>query len=141
MKRPPRDPNARFLDRSMLAGIVAGGLTLALISGGAFMFSLSSLGVDGARTLALVSWLVGHAVLGVVMGWERRPVSVRGLVNNPAMLGWIGAAAAFSLALLLVPGLAMLLHARPVEPGAAAVALAVAVLVPFWLEIPKRLRS
>ena len=140
MRRPPRDPRARFLDRSMLLGILAGGLTLAIISGGAFVLSLPALGVDRARTLAMASWLVGHAMLGIVMGWERRPVSLPGLMDNPAMLAWVGAAAAFALALLFVPGLGSLLHARQVPAGRAGLAITAAVVVPLWLEVAKRLR-
>ena len=139
MKRPPRDPKARFLDRSMLTGIVSGGLTLAVISGGAFLVSLPMLGVDSARTLALVSWMVGHAVLGIVMGWERRPVALKDLIANQAMLGWAGAAAAFALAILLLPGLAGVLHAGPVNPLPALIALSASLVVPLWLEAAKRL--
>jgi Ca2+-transporting ATPase len=138
MRRPPRDPRARFLDRSMLAGIISGGLTLAVVSGGAFLIGLPILGLDGARTLALVSWLVGHAMLGIVMGWERRPVSLADLFANQAMLGWVGAALAFALSLVLLPAVGGLLHAGRVPIQIAALAIAGAVLVPLWLEVAKR---
>jgi Ca2+-transporting ATPase len=41
MRRPPRRPDKPFLDRSMVAGILAGGLTLAAITGAAFVVGLS----------------------------------------------------------------------------------------------------
>jgi hypothetical protein len=36
MRRSPRDPSAPFLDRTLVAGIAAGGLTLAAATGGLF---------------------------------------------------------------------------------------------------------
>src|SRR5262252_7531825 len=62
MRRRPRDPSARLIDRNMLAVIVAGGATLAALVGGAYLLALPSLGVTGARTLALVCWLTVHRV-------------------------------------------------------------------------------
>ena len=140
MRRPPRNPRARFLDRSMLAGIFAGGLTLAILSGVAFMVALPAFGVDGARTLALVSWIVGHAVLGIVMGWERQPVALLALLRNWAMLAWAAGAAAFALLLIAVPPFASLLHAGHVPLPAAVLALGAAVVAPLWLEVAKRVR-
>jgi P-type Ca2+ transporter type 2C len=140
MQRPPRNPRARFLDRSMLSGILAGGLTLAMLSGGAFLVALPALGVDGARTLALVSWMVGHALLGIVMGWERQPVALRALLRNWAMLAWAAGAAVFALAIVFVAPFAALLHAGPVPPLAAMLTLGAAVVAPLWLEAAKGVR-
>jgi hypothetical protein len=119
----------------MLGGIVAGGLTLALVSGGAFLVALPALGVDSARMLALVSWMMGHAVLGIVMGWERTPVAVSALRTNWAMLAWAGAAAAFVLGLVVIPPFAAPLHAGRVPVQALLLACGAAVLVPLWLEL------
>jgi P-type Ca2+ transporter type 2C len=140
MRRPPRDPRARFLDRSMLVGIAQGGLTLAVLSGGVFLVSLSAMGVDSARTLALVAWLIGHAVLGIIMGWERRPVPPADLLRNPAMLAWVGASALFALLLLTVPAFGALLHAGPVGLAPALATVLAAVVFPLWLEVAKRVR-
>src|SRR5207302_1100448 len=95
MQRRPRSPRARLLDRRMLGGILGGGLTLALLVGLVYAYGLDFLTVDGARTLALVCWLLGHATLGVAMGWERRPISLSALAHNPAMIAWAAAATAF----------------------------------------------
>jgi Ca2+-transporting ATPase len=141
MRRRPRDPRSRFLDRPMLAGIFAGGLTLACLTGIAYAASLGPLGVPGARTMALVTWLVGQATLGVVMGWERRPLAAGDLLVNPAMLLWALASTAFALALLAFPQLASLLHAGTVPPLAAAAAVLAGIVVPLWLEALKRIRA
>jgi Ca2+-transporting ATPase len=138
MRRRPRDPRARIIDRRMAAGIVAGGLTLALVVGVAYALALQPLGVDGARTLAMTAWLVGHAALGVSMAWERRPIAPRDLAANPALLGWAGASLLFAAAILAWPPLRTLLHGGPVPAPVAAVTILVALAAPFWLEALKR---
>src|SRR5712691_10968950 len=141
MQRPPRRPDKPFLDRSMVAGIIAGGLTLAAITGAAFVAGLTRYPVESARTLALVAWLVGHAVLGIVVAWERRPVSLRDLVANRALIGWAAAAAIFAAIITLVGPVREGLHAGSVPIFAAALAALTALLAPLWLELVKRLRS
>ncbi len=141
MRRRPRDPRARIFDRRMVAGILAGALTLTAVTGVAYVLALGPLGVEGARTLALVGWLAGHASLGVVMGWERRPIAPRDLLANPAMLLWAGAAAAFAVALLGWAPLRTLLHARPVPALTGALVLAVGLAAPLWLDAVKRWRA
>jgi Ca2+-transporting ATPase len=141
MRRRPRNPAARLIDRNMLAVIVAGGATLAVLVGGAYLLALPSLGVTGARTLALVCWLIGHVALALVMVWERRPLVLSDLQSNPALAVWVVTATALALALLAVPSVATLLHAGPVPVMAAALAVVGGVVVPLWLEGLKRLRN
>ncbi len=140
MRRRPRDPAARFLDSSMLWGMGAGAVTLAALAGGAYAIGLATLGVSGARSLALVAWLVGHAVLGLVMGWERIPLGPREVLANPAMIAWAAAALGLAVALLASSSLAELLHAGPVPVPAAAATIVVGLAGPLWLEGAKRLR-
>jgi Ca2+-transporting ATPase len=140
MRRRPRDPAARFLDSSMLWGMGAGGVTLAALAGGAYAIGLAALGVSGARTLALVAWLAGHAMLGLVMGWERVPLRAREVLANPAMVAWAGAALGLAVALLASTSLATLLHAAPVPVPAAVATMVAGLAGPLWLEGAKRLR-
>jgi hypothetical protein len=97
--------------------------------------------VEGARTLALAGWLVGHAALGVAMGWERRPIEPRDLPANPAMLLWAGTALVFAVAVLAWRPLQVLLHAGPVPVWAGVLVVAVGLVAPFWLEGLKRFRA
>jgi len=141
MRRRPRDPRARILDRRMLLAIAAGGLTLAVLTGVVFLLALGPHGVTGARTLALVCWLVGHATLGVAMGWGRRPIVLRDLARNPAMLLWAAAAVVFAVGVLIWPPLQAALHAGPVPIWTGVVALSVSLVTPFWMEGAKRVRA
>jgi Ca2+-transporting ATPase len=141
MRRRPRDPRSRFLDRPMIAGILAGGVTLAVLTGLAYVLALGPLGVASARTVALVCWLVGHATLGVVMGWERRPLVPGDLLANPAMLAWACASVAFAITLVAVPQVAFVMHAGPLPPPVAGLAILAGLVGPLWLEAVKRLRA
>jgi P-type Ca2+ transporter type 2C len=141
MRRPPRDPAAPFVDGPLAAGIAAGGLTLALATGAMFLLGLTAVGVDGARTMAVVTWMLCHAVLGVVMGWERRPVSLRGLRRTPAMLAWVAASFLFAATMLALPAFRDVLRGGPVSWPLAGIAVVVAALAPLWLEAVKRVRG
>jgi P-type Ca2+ transporter type 2C len=141
MRRRPRDPSAPVLDRRLLAGVATGGLTLAAVSLAAYLAALGPLGVEGARTLALVCWLTGHAALGMAMAWERRPIELRDLVANPAMLAWAATAVAFAVGVLAWPPLRVLLHAGPVPAWAGVLAAVGGLAVPFWPEGVKRVRA
>jgi Ca2+-transporting ATPase len=140
MRRRPRDPRGRFLDRQMVTGIVAGGLTLACLTAIVYVLGLLALGLPAARTLALASWLIGQAALAVVLGWERRPIRLPDLAANPAMLIWAGSGLLLALALLASPPLAALLHGGPVPALAALLTVAASAAAPFWLELAKRRR-
>jgi Ca2+-transporting ATPase len=97
IRRPPRDPDARFFDRAMVVGLLAGGITLAGIVFAAFLVGLDHFGLAEARTLALIAWMVGHAALGVAMaGGVRSPV---GLLRRAALLAWAGVALLFAAGL------------------------------------------
>jgi Ca2+-transporting ATPase len=140
MSRPPRALRARFFDGRMLFGIIAGAITLGLLTGGSFLVAYSSLGVAPARCLALVSWLIGHVSLGIAMGWERRGVTLADLRANPALLIWAGAAIALTILLLGIPPFAALLQVGPIPLQTAAAAVVLSAIVPLWLEIPTWLR-
>jgi P-type Ca2+ transporter type 2C len=140
MSRPPRASKARFFDRRMLFGIIGGTITLGLLTGGAFLYAYSSLGVAPARCLALVCWLIGHVSLGIAMGWERRGVTVADLRANPALLIWAGSAIALTILLVGIPPFGALLQVGSIPLQTAAVAVVLSAIVPLWLEIPTRLR-
>jgi P-type Ca2+ transporter type 2C len=140
MRRRPRPLHMKPFDGGMLSGIIAGGLTLALIGGGVYVYALSmpSLGVPGARTLALACWLIAQASLGVVMAWERRGSSLVRLFENKAMVIWALAAIVFAAIVLFIPPVQALLHAGSVPLQTAAIAAAASLILPWWLELVKR---
>lgn len=147
MRRPPRDPTARFLDRSMLAGLFAGAVTLAAVVFAAFWVGAGRFGVGGGHTLALVAWMVGHAALGLAMAGGGGLGFIRGLARNPPMLGWAACAVAFAVLIVSVPGIGNALGAPMIPARDAALWGIGAALVPLWLTLtgfggaPARARS
>jgi hypothetical protein len=95
-------------------------------------------GVGVARTLALVAWLVGGASLGVVMARERRPPSMRALLRNLTLPGWVLVAIGLATVVAVRPELANILQSSTVPPLTAVATGGAALLFPFWLEIFKR---
>src|SRR6266511_4144992 len=80
MRRPPRDPAARFLDRVEVSAILTA--ALALFAGVATSYFVVR-GADGtaaAMTAAVAAWLVGHTVVA----WALRARPGLPLRANPA---------------------------------------------------------
>src|SRR6266545_3073625 len=89
MRRPPRDPAARFLDRVEVSAILTA--ALALFAGVATSYFVVR-GADGtaaAMTAAVAAWLVGHTVVA----WALRARPGLPLRANPAFPAWALAAA------------------------------------------------
>src|SRR6266540_1094668 len=81
MRRPPRDPAARFLDRVEVSAILTA--ALALFAGVATSYFVVR-GADGtaaAMTAAVAAWLVGHTVVA----W-----ALRARPGLPLRAGWWG---------------------------------------------------
>jgi hypothetical protein len=74
------------------------------------------------------------------MGWERRRGTIADLRANPALVLWVATAAGLVVLLVTIPPVQALLQVGPVPSRAAAAAVLAGAILPFWLEIPKRLR-
>jgi len=97
MRRPPRDPGARFLDRAESTAILASGLA---ILGGVLPAYLLVRQIDGTSfgpSAAVATWLIGHAFVA----WSIRARPALGWRENFAFPAWAFAA---SLAGVLLAG-------------------------------------
>jgi P-type Ca2+ transporter type 2C len=111
MRLPPRDPRTRFLDRSLIGGILAGGAGLFAAVSTAYLTALfTGAGTAQARTVAFVTWLLGHVLLAAVLRTERRPLREIGITTNPVLLAWAAATLVFIAALTTVPAVRDALH-------------------------------
>jgi len=114
MARPPRDPQQRFLDRSLLVWLVAGAAALAVPTAGLYLWgSFTDATVAEARTLAFVAWMAGTVALAWVMRSERTPLHRVGLASNRFLPLWTATTA---LALALFTGLPAARHALRLAP-------------------------
>ena len=135
MARPPRDPNAPFLDRSMGTGIVLGAATLAAIVLAAFFYGIGKADLAGARTLALVTWFVGHSAMGFVMAFDDGRPRLGAAFSNPALGAWLAASILFAAVIVVVPAIGGAIGAGAIGVGTAGWWGTAAILVPFWITL------
>jgi len=142
MRRPPRDPQAPFFDRSMQLGILAGGLSLTAAVLVPYLWSWQhGAGMASAQTAAFAAWMIGNVVLAAHMRAERAPLIPRGLFSNRAYLVWALAAVLALLLGVLVTPLAQRFHLASLTVAEWAIIVASGLLIPSWWEVWKHARS
>jgi len=141
MHRPPRAPNARFLDRPELAALLSVAATLALAVVPVYLITLHTHGVATARSAAVLGWLAGHALIA----WTLRTRPALSPRTSPAFPLWAATAAAVGL-LLTLTSLGQAVHLSPLPVislitvlSGMAVAVVIATLVQRALDLTHRL--
>jgi len=139
MRRKPRDPSLRFVDRPMLTNISLAAISLAV----AVLFNYLLAYFSGrdtieAQTIAFGTWLLGHVFLALTMRSTSRNTNQIGLFSNPIMLIWATVAVIFLVIITTVPVLRRLYghlaqHFRLDDCGGSAIHCC------FWHEIKKAL--
>jgi P-type Ca2+ transporter type 2C len=138
MKRPPRDPRARFLDRAMVQSVFssAGGLFLAVVT--AYLVTwYGSHNLPEAQTVAFVTWLVGHVLLALNMRSEREPLLRLGVLSNRLMVVWVAATLCFTFVVTTIPAAQTAFKTAPLSPYEWLLLVSLAWAGTFWLEARK----
>jgi Ca2+-transporting ATPase len=138
MKRPPRQQNEKFINRSMLTNMGIGSLSLAA----AVLINYLTVwylgwGTVQAQTIAFATWLVGHIFLAMTMRSHTESIWKIGIVSNKAMLIWAATALAF---LLLVTNLSIAqvpLKLTALTAGGWLLTFLTPLIVIFTFEIKK----
>lgn len=140
MRRPPRDPRAPFMDRSMVWGIVAGGLSLSAVVLCGYLGALQ-LGADvaHAQTAAFAAWMLGHVVLAAHMRAERQLLATS-LLSNKAFLAWAASAVLLVVTATANPWLRNQLHMTTISPAMWLIVTGAALALPSWWEVWKLTR-
>ncbi|MHB0876982.1 MAG: cation-translocating P-type ATPase [Anaerolineae bacterium] len=142
MLRPPRDPRKRFMDRAMVASIVTAAAGLFAAVTVAYLATwYSGAGLATAQTMAFVTWLAGHVLLAANMRSEREPLLRLGLLSNRVMLVWAAATAVFVLVVTGVPAMRAAVGTTALAGGQWLLALVVAVVGTFWMEVRRLARG
>ena len=142
MGRPPRAPARPFMDREMVGSIfaAAAGLFTAVVT--AYLVTwYSDAGPAVARTVALVTWLLGHFFLALNLRSERVPLARLGPLSNRVMTVWGVVTVAFVVVVVLVPSLHTPLRTASLCGRAWALAIVAALAGTFWREAWKWSRS
>lgn len=138
MARPPRDPRARFADRSLAAIVLAGGASLfAAVTGVYLWASQPGAGAAKAQTLAFTTWMTGYLALAWVMRSQRTPLARLGLWSNRFLPAWTAVTAAALALFTAIPALRTALHLTTLTAGEWITVIAVPAAAVAWLEIRK----
>jgi Ca2+-transporting ATPase len=138
MRLPPRDPQAPFLDRRMVASILVSATGLFAAVFAAFYIAWNEYGdLVLAQTAAFVTWLIAHVLLAFNMRSERQPMYLLGPLSNRTMAVWALAAITFAVAVSTVPFLHEAVKTTFLPPGLWALIIALSIAGSFWMELVK----
>ena len=142
MRQPPRDPRQPFMHRGMVASTLLAALGLFAAVAAVYLASwYGGAGLAQARTVAFVTWLLGHVLLALNLRSERQPLVRLGVFSNRLMVVWLVATLLFVLLITFVPGIQARLSTTGLTPTEWGVAILAAVLGTCWWEIDKRIRG
>ena len=132
MRRPPRRPEARLLDRGRLLAIGGEGLMLAALALGAFSYSLYGLhqNLEQARTVAFTVMVVAQLVHAFNCRSDRWSLFQLGVGTNRALVWAVLLSCAVQVAVLTVPAVALIFKVVPL-PLNDWVLMGMAGLVPL----------
>ena len=138
MLQPPRDPRAKFLERSLVRSIFSSAAGLFMAVCGVYLVTwYGSTSLITAQTMAFVTWLLGHIFLALNLRSEREPLFRLGFFTNRVMVVWVIATLAVLLVVTLVPGLRQLIKVGSLQPAQWALAGGTAFAGTFWIEARK----
>ena len=101
MRRPPRDPRERVLNRHMIQAIFTAALGLFAAVTAAYLITwYGSHSAVRAQTVAFCTWLIGHVLMALTMR-SHQPLLRVGLMSNRVIAGW-GLGVAIVLVLIAV---------------------------------------
>ncbi|HEX9074231.1 MAG TPA: cation-translocating P-type ATPase C-terminal domain-containing protein, partial [Anaerolineae bacterium] len=138
LDQKPRDPKARFMDRSMIGSIITS--SLGLFAAVSVVYLSTWYGTQDlmtAQTMAFFAWLIGHVLLAFNMRSERQPILQLGWGSNRLMLVWGGAVAVFLVLISLIPGFQHLLKVTSLAAGQWAMIIGATIIGTFWIEVRK----
>lgn len=138
MRQKPRDPQAKFMDRPMIASILTSAVGLfAAVSAVYLPTWYSGAGQPTAQTAAFTAWLLGHVLLAFNMRSDRQPIFQLGLFSNRGMIAWGLSALAFVLTATLVTPLHALLKTTSLSGQQWALILGAVLVGTGWIEVRK----
>jgi Ca2+-transporting ATPase len=138
MKKRPRDPKAKFLDRRMTLSIFSAATGLFLAVTIAYLFTWYSVhDLARAQTVAFATWLISHVFLALNMRSEREPLLRLGPFSNRVMLLWIIATLVFVALFSSLPGLQIALKTTTLTLSDWVLIVALSLAGTFWLEARK----
>jgi magnesium-transporting ATPase (P-type) len=149
MRRPPRDPKAPIMDRSVLGRTVVVGLLMALGAMGLFLFEFygqlgrgvaPEVALAEAQTIAVTTVVFFEIFYLLECRSLRHPVTEIGLWTNRWIYVGISVLLLLQLGFVYLPFMNALFHTAPLGPWAWLESLLVAFVVLPVVSLEKRLR-
>jgi Ca2+-transporting ATPase len=141
MRRPPRDPEAKFLDAGTLTGILVSAVSLFAAVSYCYLTVYNRTGdLVYSQTVAFSAWILSHIFLAFVRRSEAEPLLRRGIFSNRVMVLWAVTAIGMLAASTYVPFLQGLVRTAALAPGDWVTAIGASFLSTFWIEALKYLR-
>jgi len=143
MRRPPRRPKARILDRDRLLIIFAQGLFIAVITVVAFLYCLYGMdqNLDRARTLTFTILVVAQLAHAFNCRSDRRSLFQLGLWSNKIMVGAAVLSVGLQAMIIFSPFVRDIFRVTPFDPEHWFLALGIGVLPLIAMEIWKAVQS
>jgi len=140
MKRTPRKPSERFIDRPMLIAIFTGALVLFVSVSFAYLIVLFNTGSTVvAQTTAFTTWIFTHIFLAFNMRSDKEPVLRLGLLSNKPMVIWAVSAIIVAVLVVTISVFHPALKLTFLTFGQWALAIGVAFISTLWMEVRKLL--
>jgi Ca2+-transporting ATPase len=142
MKKPPMNPNERFLNKSLLRSLFLGSLSLFLAVTATYLLAYyTTQNITYAHTIAFATWMFGHIFLALNFRSEKEPLIKEGLLSNKVMLLWALLAFATLLLGTSLPFIQTSLMITGLRLQDWALVIAVPFAATFWMELSKILRK
>jgi len=147
MRKPPADPNEKFMNRSMMQTLVVGAVSLFAAVSAAYLttwFLNANLPIDQrtalAQTVAFATWMLGHIFLALNLRSEKEPLAKLGLFSNKVMVLWALLAIATLAVGIGLPFVHDSLRLTYLNPQDWALVIGVSFAATFWMELKKLLK-
>jgi len=141
MKKPPKSPSEKFINKSMLTSITLGSASLFTAVTATYLFTWFqdpvASAVVHAQTVAFATWMLGHILLALNLRSEKEPLSQLGVLSNKVMVLWALVVVVVLLVATNVPGIVGALKLTSLTAPDWAVVIAAALVSTFWMEIKK----
>ena len=141
MERPPRDRSQPFLNQALISSIFisAAGLFAAVAT--AYLFTWYRTGdAASAHTMAFITWMAGHVGMAFNARSQQIPLFKQGLFSNTILTLWGAGVAVLLVFIGTVPFIQTITRTVPLSAQNWAIAMALAFVGAFWLEVPKWMR-
>jgi Ca2+-transporting ATPase len=141
MKRPPRSPKEKLLNRQTLIGIFIGAGCLFVAVSSCYLVTYYSTGnLVYAQTTAFAAWIMSHIFLAFNTRSETEPLIKRGLFSNRVMVIWAVTAIVILILATVVPILQTVIKTTSLALSDWLLVLVASFAATFWIEAAKLFR-